>query len=338
MNSLIKIVWKSIIILSAMSNVQAQMKVVGRHIYTQDNEKIILRGVNEMLLWSNDRIGSKVFTEIAKTGANCVRYTIGYYDGNVLSAAELAATIKNANASGMIAMPAHWAATGRWHNLQMCVDYWLQPDVIAAIKENEQFFMLNIANEGGDGKVTEADFIEGYKSAVTQLRNAGYLCPIVIDAPDWGRDYTMVLNTWNTLNDHDPLKNIMVSWHTYQDGTTEDKINHYNIAINRAVNEDIPFFLGEGPTPCDWRCIDSPYKYGMEICQENEIGWLAWSWGLVVNGDCKTPARFDWANNGVFGDWATKEGRDMAVDHPNSIKNTSLRPASLQKRASVLNK
>ena len=45
--------------------------VQDRYLYSKDNEKVILRGVNHMFIWT-DREG-KTIPEIAKTGANCVR-------------------------------------------------------------------------------------------------------------------------------------------------------------------------------------------------------------------------------------------------------------------------
>ena len=43
-----------------------QMYTQGRFIYTADGEKVILRGVNEMLVWSTDPSGSWVMAEMAK--------------------------------------------------------------------------------------------------------------------------------------------------------------------------------------------------------------------------------------------------------------------------------
>ena len=70
----------------------------------------------------------------------------------------------------------------------------------------------------------------------------------------------------------------------------------------------------------------------MEIikkCKELEIGWLCWSWGAVKNGDCATKGAFDMTEDGKFGNWTNDWGRQLAVDDPASIKNTSIRPRSL---------
>ena len=47
--------------------------VTGRFLYDRCNEKVVLRGVNEMVVWTAGKDGAPEFAEIAKTGANSVR-------------------------------------------------------------------------------------------------------------------------------------------------------------------------------------------------------------------------------------------------------------------------
>ena len=69
----------------------------------------------------------------------------------------------------------------------------------------------------------------------------------------------------------------------------------------------------------------------LDECQRHSIGWLAWSWGQVDNGDC---AEMSMTTDGTFGNWRdTSQGRwgeETVVTHANSIQNTSVTPASLQ--------
>lgn len=305
------------------TGIYGQMYISGRFIYTSEGEKVVLRGVNEMLVWSSDPNGSWVMAEIAKTGANVVR--ISCQDD--YSADKLEKAVQNANFNGMIVMPSIWHATGKWDQLQRCVDYWLRDDVKTALQNNESHLLLNIANEAGNHSITDAQFVSEYKKAVTQLRDAGYQCPLVIDGTDWGKNYNILLKNWDELNKHDPLENIIVSAHTYWNGSESQRKSYYDEAIRESIEKGIPFIFGEGPTPSAWDCTNSPYGYGIEQCYKNEIGWLGWSWGLVNNGDCT--GKYDWTTNGHFGSWETKAGSDMAVDHLFSIYNTSKRPMSL---------
>ncbi len=305
---------------------QTTMYVEGRHLHTAGGEQVILRGVNEMAIYSNDPTGSWVFHEIARTGANCVRIIAGNNENVDLSGEDLTSAIQNANNSGMILMAGIWMATCDWSEFQACVDWWLKPEIIAAVQNNEEYFLLNIANEAG-ATVSDAQYLSGYKSAITQLRDAGYKCPLVIDAASCGQGAEQPLDAYHAFLDHDTLSNIVVSWHTYNHGTKDEIKTIYDTNIAQAVNDTICFIIGEGPTPTSWACSSSPYLYGAEKCQENQIGWLGWSWGLVNNGDCAT---YDWTADGYYGNWETEAGRMLAVDSEYSIANTSIRPSSLE--------
>lgn len=306
-------------------NNRETMYVEGRHIYSASGERALLRGVNEMFVWSSDPGGSWVIEEIAKTGANSLRIvTSTDYNPPVLDSA-----IQNSIQNGMIPIPECHSATGEWDKLQTCVDYWLRPDITEIINKHQKWVILNIANEAGDGNVTREEFEKGYKEAIGQIRNAGIRVPLVIDGTSWGQEYRMLLDTWDEFNDHDPENAIIVSAHTYWNGTEEERKDVYRYIFDKVLNEEIPFILGEGPTPSAWDCTESPYQWALEKLEEHQIGWLAWSWGLVKNGDCNDPVRYDMTHDGVYGNWKTDFGRLVAVDHPASIKNSSRRPCSI---------
>jgi mannan endo-1,4-beta-mannosidase len=294
-------------------------------ILTAAGEPVVLRGVNEMFVWSDDPRGERILAEIARTGANAVRIVTT----TDLSAADLDAVIGNAIEHGMIPIPECHSATGRWARLGACVDYWIGPGIVSVLKRHERWVLLNIANEAGDAEVTAAQFADGYARAITRLRDAGIRVPLVVDAADWGRDYRMLLDQWPVLNEADPLGSIIGSAHTYWIGTDEDRKAIYRDMIDRVTRGRIPFIIGEGPTPSGWDCTPSPYQWAMTEVDRAGIGWLAWSWGAVDNGDCNDPVRYDMTHGGRFGDWETVAGRLLAVDHPASIRATSVRPCSI---------
>lgn len=303
------------------------MQVHGRHIYTAAGERVVLRGVNEMFSISKDPTGSWVMAEIAKTGANSVRiFTLAE-----TPAATLDALIGNAIANGMIPIPECHSATGKWDQLPRCVEYWTRPDVAAVINRHRKWVLLNIANEAGDNSVDAEAFREGYRSAISQIRRAGIHVPLVIDGAGWGQEYRNLLTSWDELNAHDPERAIIVSAHSYWIGSEADRKAHYRYIIDTVTGENIPFVLGEGPTPSGYDCSASPYQWAMGELNKAEIGWLAWSWGLLPNGDCRKEIRYDMTEGGMFGRWKTEAGRDLAVVHPASIWNTSRRPCSIPK-------
>lgn len=310
---------------SDQSEERATMYVDGRFIYSAAGEKVILRGVNEMMVWSSDPSGSWVFEEIAKTGANSIRI-VGTLD---YSPEDLEGAISNSIQNGMIPMPECHSATGDFDKLQDCVDYWLRPEITEIINRYEKWVLLNIANEAGDINVTQEEFLEGYTSAITQLRDAGIRVPLVIDGTDWGKEYVYLLDSWETLQNHDPENGIIVSAHTYWIGTEEEQKADYQYIFDTVTDRNIPFIIGEGPTPSGYDCKSSPYEWAMSELEKHEIGWLAWSWGLVQNGDCNDPPRFDITEGGYYGNWKTDSGYQIAVGHEASIQNTSRRPCSI---------
>lgn len=301
------------------------MYITGRFLYTMAGEKVIMRGVNEMMIWSNDRTGATILPEIAKTGANTIRL-VWLTTGNLTELDEL---IANSIKNGMIPMVEMHDATGDWDKLSVVVDYWLQDDVFAVMEKYKKWVLLNIANEvGGNG--SDQIFLNNYTDAITKLRAKGYKMPLIIDSSDWGKDEGIIDRNWNQLFNHDPLKNTMFSVHTYWVQNSQSRLNSF---LNKVVSDEIPFIFGEGPQPNGYDCNTVfPYVDAIKQCQEKEIGWLNWSWGAVNNGDCDQPdgeSKFNITTDGTYGNWNNDWGRLTMVDDDNSVQNTSIRPQSL---------
>lgn len=315
-----------LLFLLMMLNVQtkAQMYVSGRFLYSQDGVKVIPRGLNEMFIYAGDKSGYNTYTEIKKTNSNMVRITWNTSG----SAADLKNCIYNCITRGQaIAMVTLNDATGTISKVQTCVDYWKRSDVKAAMQDFKKWTILNIANEAGDGNVSDQTFKDTYKSAISQLRTAGYTVPIVVDASTWGQDFEIIKRTWSEIFNSDNLRRTMFSVHTYWNAGGNDKIN--NLA-NDVKNNNIPFLIGEGPQQTGSNCNYSiDYKYAMQRFQENEIGWLAWSWGVVKNGDCQANRNFDITTDGIYGNWVNQWAKDIIYFNSYSIQSTSRKPASL---------
>src|SRR5690606_16875558 len=187
------------------------MYVDGRFLYTAAGEKVALRGVNEMMVWSDDPTGEFVYPQIAKSGANAFRLVWSTKGGLEL----LEQSFENCLRHGMIPMVELHDATGNLDLVPAMVDYWTRPEVVDFVERRKKWLILNIANEPGDGDDTRAEFVDTYKTAIERIRGAGIEVPLVIDAPGWGQDERMILDAWRELRDHDPLRNVMFSVHTY---------------------------------------------------------------------------------------------------------------------------
>lgn len=298
--------------------------VEGRFLHDGCGEKVVLRGVNEMIVWSPQRDGLPEFVEIARTGANAVRI-VWNEEG---SADDLDRAITNSIENQLIPMVEHHSATGDLSLVPTVVDDWTQPDVVAVLQKHARYLLLNIANEAGDADVEEGEFQLTYESAISRIRETGIQVPLIIDAPTWGQDIDMLQAVGPSLLEFDPLHNTMFSVHMWWTDATGDRVRR---ELQESADMGLPLLVGEFADHAVHLCDESPFDYGtlLDEAQRLEIGWLAWSWGGVQNNDCMDAGPFDMTVDGTFGEWKTDWGREVAVDHPNSIQNTSVRPHSI---------
>ncbi len=328
--SFISMIFKSFILtlifwsLALPLSAEGVITVKGRHIYDPCGEVLIMRGVNEMFIWSSDVTGELTMPEIARTGANTVRIVwVTDASNDNATADNLDKALQNAIDNKMFPMPELHDATGRLDRVPALVDYWTRPDIVEILKKHEEYLLLNIANEAGDHNVTASEFREVYAHAIARIRATGLRCPLVIDASGWGQDITILQETGPWLLEQDPERNLIFSVHTWwidDDGSTDRIINE----LQRSVDMELPLIVGEF-APMGVKCKEwFDYKTLMEECQRHGIGWLAWSWGLARNGDCELMDMTGGEKRGTF-EGLHSWGKEVAVTDPNSIINTSVR-------------
>jgi mannan endo-1,4-beta-mannosidase len=288
--------------------------VNGRYLYDPCGDTIILKGVNAMIVYM-DRSGTKDFPEIAKTGANCCRI-MWMFQYPVPSVAEFDAMLKNCVDNHMIPIVGVWEATGDWSKFQSCVDYWASDTIAALVKKYEKKMIVNIANEPGNGTITDAQFKAYYEPAITKIRNAGIHTPLVIDANGWGRDDNSVINNGPYLLQQDPDHNLIFDWHLYDPVSWTGTQTRIKSAIDRANAANICFIAGEFAfadpgnmsAAVDWR-------YLIQYASQNNVGWLPWCW----KGDTFSISK-DYSSTNL-----TSWGQEVAFTSTYSIKNTAVR-------------
>jgi mannan endo-1,4-beta-mannosidase len=283
----------------------------------------VLRGVNEMVIWSTSQDGTPYFSEIAQTGANVVRIawsTTG-------SVAKLDAAINNAIANQLIPMPELHDATGDLSMLDTCVDYWVRPEVVAVLQKYEDKLLVNIANEAGDFDASQSTFTSNYESAISRMRTAGIHVPLVIDASSWGQDIDMLQAAGPGLVESDPDRNLLFSVHMWWHDPDGARV----IAeLNESVSANLPLIVGEFAQHAVSDCSAAPFDYKTLLSQAEslEVGIIAWSWGGVKNSDCASDGPFDMTTDGRY-NGLTGWGLEVARTDPNSIQNTAIRPRSM---------
>jgi mannan endo-1,4-beta-mannosidase len=296
------------------------MYTQGSDLYTYCGEKVLLRGLNQMSIWT-DASGTS-YPAIASFGSNAIRIVFAE-TGNSTG---LDTLLTKAEANKMIPIPELHDATGNIGGVPGTVTWWTQASVVAVIKKHEKWMLLNIANESGDNNVSDSTFQSTYTSAITSLRNAGIAVPLVIDGSGWGQKVEQLLTVAPALLAADPQKNVIFSWHEYTGGTQENA--RITTSLEKSKTLGIVLINGEFASGGAGVCNQTiPYKFLLSEAQRVGTGWLAWSWD-TNNSDCLSGGSsiFNMTTNltsasGLAAGWSS----DVVRDDPNSIKNTSVR-------------
>lgn len=347
-------------------NSDETFKVVGRDLVDPCGEKVLLKGVNKMSIFDEEDIyGDRYFPEIAKTNANCVRIVWFATHSNTQQLAQFESLIKNCIANKMIPMIELHDATCNWDMLDEVVAFWIKPSVVQLVQKYQHALLVNIANEAGaNDAVSAAQFVAGYKDAITKMRIAGIKTPLVIDGPDCGQNLEIIVQTSAQLIQHDPDHNIMFSVHTYWSNVAIQASGNPTFIKNQlqaAVDNNVPLILGELTAFGGWTGL-APQQDQMARCSPlsavdyttlmtetsmRNVGWLLWEWGPgnAIYGDFNndgTPdppidcPQMDITTDGTYNSvvaitpaspnaWA----KEAVITSPLSIKNTAQKSAYL---------
>jgi mannan endo-1,4-beta-mannosidase len=317
-----------------------------RYLYDRKGNKVILRGVNKMSVWDldNDPIGAISFSEIRKTGANSVRLVwairtdlqpgVSDTDPNILDT-----LITTAKQNHLIPTIELHDATGNWNRLNDLVNYWTQPTIVNIIKKHQQYLLVNIGNEVGDDRVTQAQFIAGYTNAIQRMRTAGIRTPLIIDASDWGKNLAILDATAKTLITADPDLNLLFSAHLYWGKSSGANANFIRSNLQRSVALNYPLIVGEfskfgayagaGVSSCSSPNGEIDYATIIEVCQQNEIGWYAWEWRPGNEFNDPLCAVMNMTTDRTLANIQSGWAEEVAISSPYSIKNTSITPPTM---------
>lgn len=282
--------------------------------------EVVLRGVNKMAVFA-DRPG-RSFAEIARTGANAVRFMWL----TEVPAREAVQTLQAAVDAQLIPIWELHDATGDWSKLAQVEAFWTTPATLEVLRQFESRVIVNIANEAGTDVADDA-FVAGYSRIVRRLRDAGLRMPLMIDAAGWGRNVEQLLRLAPQLQAADPLGNLLFSWHIYDAGA--DQPARIDRAFEAARSRNLPLVVGEFGSQSPGSChLPVPWQHVITSAQRHRIGWLAWSWDNT-NGDCATAGGgsvFDMVGDGITlaslkPGWASA----VTLDDPASIRNTAQR-------------
>ncbi len=329
---LMKIIIERLLILYLVLNTVSALSVnhfytVGSKLYDPCAVEFNMRGVNYAPYNWGYAQNELLLNEIAQTGANTVR--MSWYANNpdtqthsVYTAAKLAAALDACTVEGMLPIIELHDQTCQ-NNPQALIslaDFYLQSDVKNVLMARQDRLIINIANESlfvlwADNQTSAQNtFKSTYNTIIAKLRNAGYTCPLLIDAPDCGTNSDVLAAVGQEIINADGQHNVIFSIHTYWYSFANNNPATMVQKLQVVVNSGIPFVLGEvadqqdDAQPCQYTL---PYEQLLIGCQSLGINWLAWSWcnDVCPNRQMTSTGRFnnltsygsDLTNNSIYG-------------------------------------
>ncbi|WP_327009898.1 glycoside hydrolase family 5 protein [Dactylosporangium sp. NBC_01737] len=249
---------------------QGGLHVSGRDIVEGGGEAFVMRGVSHPYAWYKDQ--NQSFADIKRLGANTVRVVLT--DG--VGADEVAGVISTCRQHRLICVLEYHGTTGYGEDaasvtLDAAADYWLGLRQVLA--GQEAYVVINVGNEPY-GNHDTAGWTGATKGAVAKLRGAGLKHLVMVDAPNWGQDWSGVMRgNASAVFDADPLRNTVFSVHMYGVYGTAAKVTGYFDAFRDA---GLPLVVGE----FGWKHSDGGVDADtiMREAQARGIGYLGWSW------------------------------------------------------------
>ncbi|MET9775589.1 cellulase family glycosylhydrolase [Streptomyces sp. NPDC006367] len=235
----------------------------------------VMRGVNHAHTWYPDRAGS--IADIARKGANTVRVVLSNGDRwTRTSTSEVSALIDRCKAAKVICVLEVHDTTGYGEDgaattLDRAADYWI--GVKSALDGQEKYVVVNIGNEpfGNNGYTA---WTGATKAAIGKLRGAGIHHTLMVDAPNWGQDWSRTMrDNAPAVFASDPDRNTVFSIHMYGVYDTAAEVQDY---LRAFVDRRLPIVVGEfGDRHSDG---DPDEDAVMATAQSLGVGYLGWSW------------------------------------------------------------
>jgi mannan endo-1,4-beta-mannosidase len=298
--------------------------VLNGKLYDPNGNPFRIRGVNRVH-WDSDSSAG-----IAKSGANTVRWNMDFTRDASANVNELQTQgIQNGN----VPIVGNWSATCAQDtaSFNAIVSTWVaQAPQWTTI---DRYLIVNIANEWGPNNSTV--WRDSYISAIAQLRQAGYLGPILVDAGNCGQDVLDLLNYSTAVFNSDPQKNVMFALHLYGNAQLALSNNWLPQLAQLSATAGMVFIIGEfgpgrniGPSPTSV----TPGQI-ISAAESAGLGWLAWAWD---DNDLAGGASDDnWFSMTYQGPGTYNQPSDLTQYGQDVVLNATYGISALAKPASV---
>ena len=296
----------------------AGWSVSGSQILDPRGNSFVFRGVNHAHAWYPDRLNQSL-RDIAATGANSVRVVLANgTQWTRTGGAEVTNIINQCKANKLVCVLEVHDSTGYGESsaathISRATEYWLSSDIKAAITGQEDYVIVNIANEPFGNNTSASTYASDTITAIRALRSGGLTHMLMVDAANWGQDWQNAMrDNAPTMFAADSLKNTVFSVHMYEVYDTAAKVQSY---MSSFQTRGLPLVVGEFGGEHGGKNVaeDAILQYA----QDMGIGYLGWSWS--GNGSCCV--NLDIVNNWNAASLST--WGDFLVNSTNGIRATS---------------
>lgn len=253
------------------------LHIANGRLVERNGNAFVFRGVNHAHTWYTSQTQS--FADMSALGANSVRTVLSSGDrwtrNDITDVRNVIQLAKNARMISILEVhdTTGYGEDGAAVSLGRAVDYWIS--IKDALIGQEDYVLLNIGNEPfGNNAGTNQGYVSANTDAIQRLRAAGIGNTIVVDAPNWGQDWSgLMRDSAATIFNSDADKNVLFSVHMYGVYDTAAEIRAYMSAFQSA---GLPLIVGEfGNNHSDGNPDEDTI---LSEAQSRGIGWLGWSW------------------------------------------------------------
>jgi mannan endo-1,4-beta-mannosidase len=264
------------VFLSPAEAQQGGFRVQGRNLVDANGNVFVMRGSTHPEVWYESQ--NNAIRDMSNLGANTVRVVLGsgHRGWGTSTQAEVAAVVAECKQYKVVCVLELHDTTGYGDQagaatLAQAVQYW--NSVKGALVGQERYVLINIGNEPL-GNNSASQWTSATSSAIQGMRSNGFTHTLVVDAPNWGQDWsnTMRNNAPQVFN-ADSQRNTVFSVHMYEVYTSGSTVTSY---FNAFQQMNLPLIVGEygnvhAGQSVAWQTIQSE-------AQARGIGWIAWSW------------------------------------------------------------
>jgi mannan endo-1,4-beta-mannosidase len=287
------------------------LHVSGTNIVESSGQKLVMRGINHAHTWYTGQ--TKSFADIKATGANTVRVVLSGGRWTANTAADVTNVIALCKQNRLICVLEDHDTTGYGedsaaYTLDQAVNYWI--GLKSVLVGQEDYVVINIGNEP-IGNTNPGQWTSATAAAIQKMRSNGFQHLLMVDAPNWGQDWTYVMrDNAQTVLDADTAHNTVLSIHMYAVFNTAASITSYLDAFKA---KGWPLVIGE----FGWQFASSEVddKTVLAEAQARGLGYIGWSWAGNTDPILDMTNNFDATKLTTWG--------QRIVNGPNGIRATS---------------